>query len=83
MFLLSRTPSLNLSQQTVRDMLGQILISMGHNAEFGIDEENQFFIQKTQNGEVTSKIILGPATERQLDIMILNMGRFRIHTERN
>ncbi len=60
-----------------------ISITLGQGAEFFITADNQMGIRKLNHGHVEQEIMLGHASERNLDNLLTHIGSLRIHTERN
>lgn len=63
---------------------GGVYISLGGWRDFYISQDGEMGIRQTEPGgsPVIQDIKLGPATEKNLNILLLHMGSLRIHTER-
>lgn len=59
-----------------------IEISLGHGAYFYISEHREMGICQQQNGKITANILLGAATERNLERLLSTIASLRIHTTR-
>lgn len=63
---------------------GGVSITLGGWRDFYITQDGMMGIRQTAPGglPVLQDIELGPATERNLNTLLLHMGSLRIHTER-
>jgi len=59
-----------------------ITISLGQGAEFFINDDKQMGIRKLKRGYVEQEIMLGHASETNLDTLLIHISSLRIHTER-
>ena len=58
-----------------------IVITLGNGAEFYITQDKHMGIRQVTNGQITSDVALGTATEKRLDTIQLHMNSLRPHLD--